>query len=651
MHCVLRLGRDGYLTVVLGRCESDRFYEPRPYPNELASTVALRSPTALAVDASGALYVAEAEANRVVRVDPKGQVITVAGNRQPGLGRDGGLAKDTPLDHPVGLAIDPAGNLYVAQDRLQRVRKIAVGTGIVSTVAGTGHRGSSGEGDPGREARLCDPTGLALDDAGGLYVTERGCARVRRIDLQTGKLTDALGSPKDGTPLVDPVGVLALRDRIVVADAGRHVVLEVDRNGRQRVIAGTGTRGGLPVERGVAVQTALDSPFSLALDAEGAVVVGDMGHRRLCRIDRSGRLETIAGNGGLGYLGDGGPARDAVLSVDAMAFDGKRQLYVADRPHHRVRRIELANGLIDTVAGNGMPGFTGDGGPARDAEFFAPRDVAVDSQGRVWILDEWRVRRYDPRSGNVETVVGGGPVTRGLTRFDERTSRLLTVRSDGPVDPSRGRGRGAAAAGDRQGLQLRLQEPVSLALGADRLFIMHDGRREDGFDLLSLELSSGVVHRAGPRREARIPPAQRRLFLRADGQLLRTSAGQNRVTRLDPRTAVEVAVAGTGQAGFGGDGGPASQAVLKQPAHAVVDSKGNTYIADAGNKRIRRVDTSGMITTVELKTAPDSFWPQALALESDDRLLVGTGSQIWRLKLPEARLEHVAGVETSLVWP
>ncbi len=656
MHCVLRLDRDGFLTVVLGRCESDRFYEPRPQPEERAQTVSLRSPTALALDASGALYVAEAAANRVVRVDPNGQVltvVTVAGNRQPGFGRDGGLAKDTPLDHPVGLAIDTAGNLYVAQDRLQRVRKIEAGTGIVTTVAGTGHRGSPGDSDAGRQARLCDPTGLALDAAGGLYVTERGCARVRRIDLQTGKITNVLGTQsKDAAPLIDPVGVLALGDRVAVADAGRHVVLQVDRNGGQRVLAGTGTRGTPEGERGTAAQTALDSPFSLALDAEGAILVADMGNRRLRRIDRSGRVDTIAGNGGLGYLGDGGPARDGVLSIDALAFDGKGQLYVADRSHHRVRRVDLAKGVIDTVAGTGMPGFSGDGGPARDAELFAPRDVAVDPQGRVWILDEWRVRRYDPRSGDIETIAGGGPVSMSLTRFDTRTSRLEPVAGGGSVVPSDERGRGAVAGG-KKAPPLRLSDPVSLALGSNRLYVLHDGRFDDGFDLLGLDLNSGTVDRIGPRRQGLGAPPNFRLFVRPDGQLLRTARAQNRITRLDPRTAAEVTLAGTGQEGFGGDGGPANQAVLKQPRNAVVDSKGNTYIADAGNKRIRRVDVSGMITTVELKAAPDSFRtpPHALALETDDRLLVGTENQVWRLNLKEARLEHIAGVDTYLVWP
>lgn len=610
LHCVLRLDPDGTLAVVLGKCQSDRTYVDAPHPIEMAAFVTLSAPTAVAVDSQDRVYVAEADAHRIVRPEADGKLTVVAGTRTRGPGQDGGAATNTALDHPVGLAIDAAGNLYVAQDRLHRVRKIEAGSGKVSTLAGTGERGSSGDGGPASQARLSFPTGLALDRSDGLLVTERDSGRVRRIDLRAGTIASVV-APRTGgpAPLVDPVAIAVRGDDMFVADAGRHVLVAIDRYGRQRTLAGTGVRGTSRAE-GPATQTALDTPFAIAVEASGGIAIAEMGQGLLRRVSATGRISTLAGNGGLGYLGDGGPARDSVLNVEALAVDAGGHIYFADRSHHRVRRIDRATGVISTAAGTGMAGFSGDGGPGTEARLFFPRDLELDPLGRLLILDEWRVRRLDPRTGRIETVVGGDSPQSG-TKAD------------------------AAPAAD-------VADLASLAGGADRLYL------GSSMSVLRVDLPKNRVEVV---QRARLSPEGRLRVLRPGGQLLLSDPRTHTIVELDPESGVTKNLAGIGKAGFGGDGGPATQAALNMPLDVAMDSKGNWYIADHANRRIRRVDAKGTIKTIEVASAPRDFAPQVVAVAGDDTLVVGAYDQIFRLTLRDGVLEHIAGVRTTVVWP
>ena len=252
------------------------------------------------------------------------------------------------------MAVDSAGNVYVADQENHQVRRIDT-AGVISTIAGTGEDGFSGDGGPATEAQLSVPRGVAVDSAGNVYVADVGNQRVRRIDT---------------------AGVIS-------------------------TIAGTG-EDGFSGDGGPATEAQLSVPHGVAVDSAGNVYVADVGNQRVRRIDTAGVISTIAGTGEDGFSGDGGPATEAQLRGPAgVAVDSAGNVYVADVGNQRVRRIDTA-GVISTIAGTGEDGFSGDGGPASEAQLRGPAGVAVDSAGNVFIADPGNhlVRKLTPVGGS-----------------------------------------------------------------------------------------------------------------------------------------------------------------------------------------------------------------------------------------------------------
>lgn len=357
--------------------------------------------------------------------------VPAAGPGSGSFAGDGGPATEARLNNPRGLALDRAGNLYIADSSNDRVRLVDKSTGVITTLVGSGERGFAGDGGPARLANLYFPHGLALGDSGSLYIADAGNHRIRKWDAKTGTLTTVAGTGQprfygDGGPataagLFAPRGVaLDSEGNLYVADTQHSCIRKVDRDGIITIAAGSDP--GL-VSKGAAPKF-LWHPVGVTVGPDGEIYWADADLNRVKKADpnridpktNSGWITIIAGSERMGFHGDGGPARDARLEAPAaVVFDSKGNLYIADHNNGRIRRVDAKTGVITTFAGNGKRGFSGDEGPAQDASLNAPAGLAVDTEDNLYIADagNHRIRKVAAATGIITTVAGSGPIDEG----------------------------------------------------------------------------------------------------------------------------------------------------------------------------------------------------------------------------------------------
>lgn len=283
-------------------------------------------PMRVMVDDDDALYITDAHQNRVRRVDPVTELIsTVVGSGAESFSGDGGPATQAGLSVPHGARFDRHGNLFVADTRNHRIRRVDGATGLITTVAGTGNEGFSGDGGPATSADLSAPLAVDLDEAGSLYIVDTDNDRIRRVDGQTGLISTAAGVGEIGAHEEDVSvhearfgrlrDVVVVDGALIVADGNNSIILRIDlATGTIRRIAGTGTDG-FSGDGGPATDAQLHHPYSIALDESGNLFIKDCNNCRLRRVDSgTGTIHTIAGTGSRGLAGDGGPAIWASLS-------------------------------------------------------------------------------------------------------------------------------------------------------------------------------------------------------------------------------------------------------------------------------------------------------------------------------------------------
>ena len=390
------------------------------------------SPTAMAVDSTGVVYIGLY--NRVVRLTAGGVLTTVAGspNVTGSYSGEGGPATQAVLAGVGGLAVSTDGELYLADGFNNRILRVAK-DGTIFTVAGNGNNVSAGDGGPATAAAIVGPKGLAFDAAGNLYVAEPGVIltyavgggvlylsdsgkRIRKI-ATSGTITTVAGngteeysgdgSAATAAQLDAPWGVAAdTGGNLYVSDSGNHTVRKIAASGIITTVAGTGVRGSTG-DGGPATRAQLNVPLGIALDGAGNIYVAECLNPRIRRISAAGVITTVAGNGASGYGGDGGPAVNAQLACPhGIAVDASGTLYIADTDNHRLRKVG-PDGTISTIAGNGVHGFAGDGGPALNAQLYAPTSLAMDASGNLYIADtgNGRIRKIS-RNGTITTVAG-----------------------------------------------------------------------------------------------------------------------------------------------------------------------------------------------------------------------------------------------------
>jgi sugar lactone lactonase YvrE len=385
-----------------------------------------------------------------------GVISTVAGQGTYGYVGDGGTATSAQLGAPNRLAVSSSGDFYIADHSNNVVRKVTASTGLITTIAGTGTAGYTGDGGPAASAQLNLPEGVAVDGAGNVYIADSGNNVIRKITASTGVSTTVAGNGACGYAgdgglatngqlcgpayvSVDSVG------NFYVADTINNVIRKVAvSTGLISTVAGNGTAGDSG-DGGLAPSAELRVPVGLAFDSAGNFYIAESGGNIIRKVTvATGVITTVAGNGTAGYSGDDGPATSAELNGPVgIASDAAGNLYIADASNATVREVNAGTGMIATVAGNGITGYLGDGGAATSAELGHPTDIALDGLGHLYIVDAG--------DNVVRTVsVGQSQSTAANTAYGATATQTVTVSNIGNISlniPAPGSGSNPSQSG------------------------------------------------------------------------------------------------------------------------------------------------------------------------------------------------------------
>ena len=319
--------------------------------------------------------------------------------------QDGGSATSAGLYLPESIALDGAGNLYIADSNHNRIREVNATTNTISTIVGTGSASYTGDGGPANQATLNIPASVAIDGAGNLYIADSGNNVIRKVTLSTGIITTVAGNgtpgsagdngPATAANLSNPQGITVdAAGNLYIADTYNEKIRKVSTSGIISTIAGNGTKQGSGVgtysgDSGPATAAGLNSPYAVAFDAAGNMYIPDSGNNRIRVVNATTQIiTTFAGDGTVGAVGDGGPAINAELDAPSgIAFDPAGNLYIADTQNAVIRKVSAANGNISTFAGNGTGKYGGDGASALQAGMYAPYGLAFSPTGNLLIAD------------------------------------------------------------------------------------------------------------------------------------------------------------------------------------------------------------------------------------------------------------------------
>jgi sugar lactone lactonase YvrE len=607
----------------------------------VASNTPLQAPFGVTVDPVGNQYLADTDGSRVLRVGTDGVITTVAGSATRGSSGDGGAATNASLVGPTCVALDAAGNLYIADMGNPRLRKVDT-NGIITTVAGGG---TGGDGGAATNAALGQPFGVALDAAGNLYISDQEANCIRKVGTDgiittvagVGRGYSGDGGPATNASLSYPQGInIDVSGNLYIADLNNKRIRKVDTNGIITTVAGNGNGayGAYSGDGGTATNASLSFPTSVGFDVVGNLYIADTGNNRIRQVDTNGIITTVAGSGPIfpnlgSYSGDGGPATDASLSnPSAVASDAVGNLYIADTLNNRIRRV-CTNGLITTVAGDGTGGYSGDGSAATNAAFHEPCGVALDVPGNMYVADTLnnRIRKVDI-NGIITTVAGNGnggyagdsaaasnatlqgPFGLALDALgnlyiaDTYNNVIRRMDASGVITTFAGNGTNGYFGDGGSSTNAGLNYPRGVALDeSPNLYIADTSnnciRKVDINGVITTFAGNGTngyaVDGGAATNAALSNPTG--VALDSAGTLFIADAGNNRIRRVDTNGVITT-FAGNGTNGYSGDGGTATNASLNAPSGVVLDAFDNVYIADTGNNRVRKVGPTGIITTM-----------------------------------------------------
>ena len=549
-----------------------------------ATAASLKAPQGLAIDTSGNLYVADTGNCVVRKISTTGTITTIAGTVGLCFGAspfgDGGPATSAVLNLPYGVAVDGVGNLYIADSGNCRIRKVASGT--ITTYAGSNACGYSGDGGSATAATLSGPQGVGVDAGGTVYIADTGNCLVRKvfggtISLVAGHLIVVNPGPPqvlggkcafDGDGLTatlsamyGPTGVAVSGGNVYISDTGNCLV-RVVTGGLLNTFAGSGSCG-FGGDSGAATAAQLNLPGGIAFNTAGSLFIADAANCRL-RMVASGTISTVAGNGVCGFGGDGGPTAKSVLHGPTGVAVFGSTVYIADTGNCRVRQI--VSHIITTVAGTGTCAYSGDNGLATSAALNGPQGLAVDTSGNLYIADTGNCRVRKIVGTTISTVAGNGVCSYS------GDSGLATSAAISPIS----------------GITLD---------GSNNLYIADTGNcrvRKVTGTTISTIAGNGTCGFAGDGGAATSANLYYPHSVAVSGSTVYIADTVN--CRIRKITGTTITTFAGGVCGYSGDGGAATSAALNGPQGVKVDGSGNVYIADTGNCRVRKV-TGTTITT------------------------------------------------------
>ena len=588
-----------------------------------ATAAVLQNPQFAAMDGAGNLYVTDFRAHRIRKISTTGIITTVAGTGFAGFSGDGVSAKSAQISLPTGIVVDPNENIIFSDSGNNRIRKISR-TGTITTVAGTGVAAFGGDGGPATEAKVKQPFGLSLDSAGNLFFSDRGNQRIRKIDTLgnihtvagNGKAAfSGNGGPATSASLNNPDSVYPGSNGVLyIADTQNFRVRKVDSTGTITTFAGGGSNGCKTV--GPATSAIL-GPVTHVTERSGNLVISNAGCDFIRQVNLATNvISTVAGgttiNGSGGFDGNGHTALSSLFLVPTgILYDKVGNLLIVDSFNDQVRKVDAQTKIVKALAG----GYIGDGQLGTAAALNLPQDIAFDTNGNMYIADSLgnRIRKLSP-TGTISTVAGTGVSGR---KGDGGPAKTATLWSPTAVTTD---GKGNLFIADLFGSILRKVDAAgvitTLVSQNENFFSLVSMTSDSVGNIYAADSSACVVWKITPAGSISAVagvsgscaydsdgiPATSALLSAPYGVAFDKSwnlyigdSGNNRVRKVDTNGIIST-VAGNGICGFSGNGGAATAAKLCSPSGVAFDSKGNLYIADFSNRRVRIVNSAGIIS-------------------------------------------------------
>ena len=551
----------------------------------LAYLATLSTPTATTTDSSGNIYVADTF-NQLIRRITGSTITRYAGT--PGLAGntgDGGAATAATLNAPFGITTDLSNNIYFTDLSNCAIRKITP-QGTISLIAGTYVSGFGGDGGLATTATLSTPRGITVDANNNIYFCDTGNSRVRRIDATTQIIQTVAGNGVSGyggdgglavnARLSTPTGIAAdSLGNLYIADTRNQCVRYLDMTTNKiATVAGQATREGYGGDFSFATFALLNSPSHVAVDRNsGYYYFADDGNCRIRYVDPSSKIiNTIAGNGSPLFTGDGGAASGAVFgSIKCLTRDSGNNLYIVDDAAHVVRKIDLATGSISRVAGTGVPGFSGEGGLATSARLSSPQVVVSDSNADLYFTDRdnQRVRKITTATGMISTFAG-----TGVAGYSGDLSFSIYATLNNPTALAIDSLTQILYVGDLTNNRIR-------AIDASTIITTYAGSGDYGAPTAGASFASTLLG------------STTSIAIDLNSQVYFTEPITNGLWKLNPATNTLQATTLLGDGAYLGDAGPLSNAYLSTPTGLTLDGSGNLLISDQGNRRLRGTYTYG----------------------------------------------------------